>query len=345
MSLLGFVQVSDLHLLEARRPPALPNQDVFDVLLSFPLLDGFMGHDYGPLVELERFLQGLPDEQSTLLISGDLTSRGADEELAFALPFVEDLQTHNNLGLSVSGNHDQWGGALHGGGTVSTVLGRLFPSDACEAPPISFTAHGNDYRLRLFRFNTDADLPPHGGFRRRLARGNFFRTLTAYDPEHGAYEEGDIGVVVMHHSPTVPHSKWLLPAAMALDKRSKKALADFTNAYNVRVILTGHAHKEACKPVPSTPALELRCGTTTQMINPPSEVVAKLRRPPKGDNCLLLHSIEETDASIEWVARPYVLKDADDEEPSQEDGFTNKSRFRRRLDASNEPMEHRLPLI
>ncbi len=245
MTLATFVHISDLHF-------GLIDSDTFDaeacqLWAMIPKFDGLLGHRYSSLVLLERFFGGkLKDDLPLLIVTGDITSKGHEEEFRIANDYLGDeleFPDHSSVGLAtadwknwkgwaIPGNHDHWPGH-------NTVLGR--PTDAFKncfmnLPAITeLQIPSTSYRIRFLRIDTDRDVSYYW-LDRFNARGCFVSELKALSEMIRDLPPASVTVLCLHHSQAKAGY------SLAIDIKSRDALNNFIIDNEVSVLLSGHIH-------------------------------------------------------------------------------------------------------
>lgn len=345
LPLATFVHISDLHIgiPDPRTGNAMIPADVFGRrwLRRF---DGAFGHRLLTMRQLDDFIasmrehQDAQEEPAQLLVTGDLTSFGHHAQFDTAHQYIVGqwrpspvlaplgLDAANGRDWSIPGNHDCWPGK-------PTVLGHPTPALRATLPTPPPVHTGTTVRLptghvlRFIRMDSDADVHPFGVYR-MLAWGDMASEFVAADdlkllpprPEH------EIRVLLVHHS---WHCRsWRL----RFTPGSRQRLERFLRENEIAVMLSGHLHVPLSKiiTIPGTGSdgvhrvLEARCGTTTRRdkLKPrtakvdltddlhPGDAgtctadelnqVARL-----GQNTLLLHTVELSDAGLIWRVKWY----------------------------------------
>jgi Calcineurin-like phosphoesterase len=320
MILATFVHVSDLHFLAS-------SFNVNEVLywFRFPWLDGLLGHSFTSLERLDRFFGELKKD-AKLIVTGDLTTIGKDDQFALAKRYLESraelpesdfpigLEAEDWMDYAISGNHDLWPGSINFLRKRKLLAAHAFsflpkhavvPTKSADAPP-----------LRFLRINTDAEV---SRFKRVFAVGSFVSQLKDLGRELSALDtpkkRDEIRVLCLHHSPS--HSGLL---SSFIDAESKVKLESFISEHNIAVLLSGHIHQPPLVKICSTAGqvryLEARCGTTSQIeANSPyikTKVQELIGRRPATDsqkipqNSLLLHNLkQEANGDIYWETDIY----------------------------------------
>lgn len=318
--LATFVHVSDLHFLGG-------SLDVNTILLwmKVPLLDGLLGHHERSLMRLVDFLERLKAEEPKLIVTGDLTALGADDQFTMADEFLggvlkppkvntpTGLRLNDWMDRAVSGNHDMWPGSLKFWLKPSGALSRAFSFLPHAADPAIRLPGGAD--LRFLRINTDAEV---SRFKRIRAVGAFPQQLETLAASLSRLpKKKEIRVLCLHHSPCAGKA-----GSMGIDGPSRAALNKFIADNSVAVILTGHIHNPPVVklfPVPGQPGkvyLEARCGTTTQVDPATPFVKTRIKnaigyRPkiePRPKNSLLVHRLFDKNGEIFWDSEVYFLE-------------------------------------
>jgi len=314
--------VSDLHVgeIDADGYPGLPDAIVKRWWRIHKECYGFLGHTFQAMRQLEEFFAdataGVP---TTLVVTGDLTTCGADAEFDIATAFLTNeatfpsgrsvgLRATDVLGRSVPGNHDHWPGRQWILGPRNERLLRVFP-DRPFKPQIVNLSDAN--RLIIFGINTDEDV--HGfGPSRLFGRAKCVSQLIALEEQLKAFDDadGDIRVLLLHHSRM--HQERRLGLTTATLDRLNRVI----EKGRISALLCGHLHVPAVKiqriadAQTSWNLIEARCGTTLQRdIVPESWVQAGFASATLEPNNLLVHQIVELDGAIEWRTASYTRTD------------------------------------
>jgi predicted phosphodiesterase len=280
--LLSFLHISDLHFgvpPEHAAPPPTPWRHL-------ALCDGWLGHDLRAVIHLADFVLDHEREASHMVITGDLTACGKEDEFATATQFVESsIKTHGGrIGLrhrtvlrrSIPGNHDHWPGSIRVIGRANPALKRMFP--ALPFDPYRIDLPGGRAVI-IAGINSDHDVFD-SGLTRIFARGKFISQLQALQGVLGTATPGEIRVLLVHHSPSWTAFK------LGIDDDSAAALWEFIKQYGFAVLLTGHIHipigrvRQVSHDGRQWEVLEARCGTTTQTDQQPLNWVGAGERDP-----------------------------------------------------------------
>jgi len=329
--LATFVHVSDLHFGHA--DSQTHDAKVSEYWKYAPFLDGLLGHEYEACYSLDSFFREMKEkEDAELIITGDFTSWGSDEQFQHSSEFVESKTNFGDpeqfpIGLnavdfqrrSVPGNHDHFPGHTPFG---PLMVGNPSPTlwDILKRCPFSDATDTiwNDVRIRFVAVNTDADVRPFSKDR-VLAQGHFVSQLEQLDRQlAGADKEKEIRVLILHHCKTFEHESRLPRHLKMLEviEPSRKKLSEFIVKNNISVVLSGHVHKPhvsrstVSNGREEVSILEARCGTTTQLTSLPEHwedhpcvSEERMRRPP---NTLLVHSLEAESNKIYWKTRVFL---------------------------------------
>ncbi|MBI2827539.1 MAG: metallophosphoesterase [Planctomycetia bacterium] len=284
--LATILQISDLHFGE----PDPVSGDARDFSAIPPIVqkhrhfDGLLGHHFRALEHLQEFCEGLrtAGEQPYVVVTGDVTRTGngnefdtADDYLISRLIFgnkVAGLMLGDWRDRAITGNHDQWPGNLTilGGPTAARVTYfplNTFPSEFPIPLPGGRT-------IRLIKIDSDVDVHPFGA-KRFFAHGSFVSQLNTLGMSLAPKADGEIRVLVLHHSPA--HTNYVL----GIDSASRDELARVLLDKDICVLMTGHMHKPLLHNGPPDVkrphmVLESRSGTTTQMDVVPAARLAAL---------------------------------------------------------------------
>jgi 3',5'-cyclic AMP phosphodiesterase CpdA len=323
--LATFLHISDLHFGDVD-PHSQHKDAATDPLIASlasntgPVWDGLLGHSYGSLVRLEKLHAKLQaEENSSLIVTGDLTAYGAESQFATATEFLGGLlwppTVATHIGLrqkswkltSIPGNHDHWCGKPVIFGRPTSALSRHFPT----LPSTSQYPLKSGQFLNFLRIDSDADVNPYFS-NRFFARGCFTSQLDSLSAKLPVPQETEIRVLLVHHSYSISGP------ALAMTPLSKAALNDFIVDHKISVVLCGHIHQPPFfSPVNAThlkrtqPFLEARSGTTTQISTLPLRWKNLFRnrpaRPRHWPNSLLIHRLYyQPDGSIEWVVNVHL---------------------------------------
>lgn len=154
-------------------------------------------------------------------------------------------------------------------------------------------------RIRFIQANSDADIRPNS-LSRLLAKGHFVSELTSLSASLPAKPEGEIRVLLIHHSRS--HAG----RTLSMTRSSKQALDRFLATKNIDVMLTGHTHAPIARlhNVAGTSGVhELGAGSTTQFDVLPYKWKLRLRDPQQlgwHPNTLMVHRLFRRDEQIWW---------------------------------------------
>jgi hypothetical protein len=337
MVLATFVQISDLHV---GRVDSVSADARIKFWMRWPPLDGLLGHAGQSLRHLANFMRDFRKDypEAQLIVTGDLTTRGDKEEFETADEFLRDqlrpprgayvgLGEKDWTDRGISGNHDNWPGIdappraeLPMLGPSALSLKAIFPGVPGASPAIPLSTGHN---LQFLRIDTDHDVDPNG-LDRILARGQFVSQLQDLDKKLASPTKNEIRVLCLHHSRQYRAGNRLFPV-LEMDRSSRDELDTFLEKHRICILLCGHIHrppgfdtfKISNRLLFPKKALEIRCGTTTQVdlsLNPkPGFLKFRLFRKSHWPNTLVIHHVVEEKKKIIWKAQFYV------EDP--EDGF------------------------
>ncbi|MCJ2026466.1 metallophosphoesterase family protein [Methylobacterium sp. J-067] len=331
------LHVSDLHIgdLPVTRVPMALNAPTSRWLRNFPVLEGQLGHHARALEGLHEFHEDLVKDNIPfdLVVSGDLTANGAVAQFGLAdaylgagpTPFGYFLDRPDWVELSVTGNHDNWPG-------INSIIGprTTGPSTYLPGPwPKEVVRQLTGGRwIRYILLDTDAEVAAVG-HNRLMGRGAFTQQLIQLE-NLPRIEQGEIRVIVMHHSILGPETAGPHPLAPApfrhapvpngrirrleIDHPSARLIRQFIVDHSISVVLTGHMHEPQLSLLATTNGrhigrfLEARCGTTTQRDRYPYKDARNMRAirtlPP---NTLIMHEIVEENGQHLWTAQLYWL--------------------------------------
>lgn len=309
--IITFVHVSDLHV-----------GDSVPTLLTAPL-EYFFGHDGRAARRLAWFYRHRRSATNAhLIVTGDLTSRGAVPQFELAADYLSDealLQGGVPCGLgeigwrdrAVSGNHDYWNGGIWPllpmtpSPALAGTMGRAFP--AIESMEV--TIGGRTITVRFLAIDTDMNCTRYN---RMMAHGAFEDQIYALEtllPEQP--EPDEIRVLLLHHSLGYDGT-----VRLRIVDDSQHALKEFLADYDVRVMLCGHTHHPCVQKFPVSgreregTVLEACCGTTLQRTRlRPDEYpeAGKKGNERIAHNALIVHTLYEEGREVKWVAETYVL--------------------------------------
>lgn len=302
-TLATLLHISDLHFgPQATSAPAPALWQVHRLFL------GLFGHHDRATKHLRRFVETTRAGVSAgqlfqLIVTGDLTSKGHDDEFDHVSRFLSDPAGLGEPGwrdYSVSGNHDQWGGRWWSPMAVPAPgLNTTFPAGFPQVTKPIPLAEG--FSLLFVLLDTDADV---GWNQRRQAQGHFLSQLGKADKEMPDHSNGEIRVVVLHHSRRWGHPAYSRPLQVL--EQSRRALDQFMVSHGIAVALCGHTH---CADVETYDAedagrrkrtvIHCCCGTTTTRDEFPYDwnTFPPWRLQP---NMLLVHKITENGGKVQW---------------------------------------------
>ncbi len=315
------LQISDLHFAAdlwnakgSRIHKIHEGYDAHNVQLC-QALDQFVHED------IFRFPGISGDDRFYLLVNGDLTAVGKDDEFDTARRYLFGTSTRIEHGfpvevglghsqdryLAVPGNHDHW----HGQFVPPLQRGyssTLFPDHFCEPPwviplqsgNLEFVFCGVDsnsiFEDTVLNINPGAG----GGFserHRELAEQSLREAMTA-EPAEGVKRR--TGVILCHHPLSHDGTAPLRDACASW-------LLHLAAKYNMPFIFTGHTHRSWADSllIPTTNGLrfvgETRSPTTLQH---PAQPDAERRRPG-----FWLHQISLVQQTIIWTSHLFLFVD------------------------------------
>lgn len=327
--LLTILRISDLHIgeLDARSGDAKVSNLEARLFARYPWFDGLRGHHAQALEELHAFYWKLVDdgEKPLLFVTGDVTQLGGGREFDTADDFLVsqlDLNPPTNrwVGLrcnawrkrAIPGNHDHWSGLPVVWGGPHADFSKYFSefSSPSDVPPILRFPLSRNRVLQVVRIDTDADVSPWG-LRRLRAVGSFQSQLTRAEALLGPHQDGQIRVLMMHHS-------WDKRGFfLSIDKDTREKLEEFLVSTQTQVVLTGHTHEPLLQSFiarhkgESQNVLECRCGTTTQNDDLPVPWRSLIRwflGRPWPANSLLLHRLYPNGKGVRWKSMSIMRK-------------------------------------
>ncbi len=326
--LLSIVQISDLHFGDSVRGGGAPDPAL---LRASPIFEGWLDHHFQGVRQLQQFFRGVcrRDPAAMMVVTGDLTSNGADPQFALAAGFLgaSGAQSPFGFGLglpnwrerTIPGNHDQWPGSNRVVGQRRPGYGTCFPNPFPAVQPLIALANGVSIRFILMDSDSDVGSVSYDRF---MGRGRFDSQMSALDGILPPIVEGEIRVMLIHHAVAdgrTPPQTGPVPfprraaagfgARLEIDPISLSTLEKGLVRHSVRVVMTGHLHEPRLTEMTATdgvvrlPVLETRCGTTTQQDQFPPHMLAKL---PPGrtlpPNSLVLHELMLRDDLLIWRA-------------------------------------------
>jgi len=280
--------------------------------------DGWLGHHYRAMTALHDFYHRIKSDNSLLLVTGDLTANGHDQQFAMANQFLMQRNLGQQLGLgcqdwvrlSVPGNHDQWPGTNKICGKPTVGL------DATFNTPFPIVANplrlANGQTIQFISVDSDADVGI-SSMARGLARGSFASQLIALDKALPVCGPNETRVLIVHHSiiPQVTAQRRNL-AILDIDSNTATVLESFIVDHNISIVLSGHRHvarlslAKLGSGVEKKDVLEARCGTTLQLDQYSSHVRraigADRHLPP---NTLMVHKVFDRDGRPYWSSQIY----------------------------------------
>ena len=228
--LARFMQISDLHFGDIDRNGTLLHPWWLKLLWKrLPVLSGLIGHEHQALLELSecfatrmRNLRPAP----SLIVTGDLTSLGKDEQFVLAEQFicgelsgpkfevgvglklgnwlraVMKGQHEECLHQAIPGNHDHWPGSYYMLGPPCSRIVK-WSSHLPYLQNVTVPLPDTPAHLRFLALNSDADVGNWGGDR-ALRTGSFHSQLRKLRTDLLAQmkqpDPNEIRVLLMHHS-------------------------------------------------------------------------------------------------------------------------------------------------
>jgi hypothetical protein len=303
--------------------------------MQWPPINGLLGHSAASLRRLDLFFRKLRRDEpgAKLLVTGDLTTRGDQQEFDTANEYLSDklhpprgaytgLSVPDWRNRAIPGNHDHWPGIDSPPSPPFLMFGPpeldlpgIFPGLA--EPGFTVKLSGG-HVVEFLRIDTDADV----GFDsvdRVLARGVFISQLRTLGGKLRPPSEKQIRVLCLHHSQHYEASNRCFPT-LEMDASSRVELHKFLATHRVSVLLCGHIHRPALLSTfrvavaggnASRSVLEARCGTTTQRdlsLDPKPEFLRFLKSQDlQWPNSLIVHKVRQGDhGSIVWESQVYV---------------------------------------
>jgi Icc protein len=185
-----------------------------------------------PIPRLEAVIEAvrsLPNAPDAVLVSGDLTDDGAEEEYRVAREML------GRLGVPVHvlpGNHDD-----------RTCMREAFDLPGAGDEPINYSASTGDLRLVLLDSNVPGQDP-----------GSYDAERMAWLDEELASEPGRPTILAVHHTPlTTGIPEW---DAINLAAGDREALGEVVRRHpQLRAIVGGHLHRVAASTLAGCPVL------------------------------------------------------------------------------------------
>jgi hypothetical protein len=320
--LLTLVHISDLHIgvPDLREGASDPDALVKTWWGRSRHFHGLLGHTFRAMRQLEEFFLDLAEiEPTRLVVTGDLTTCGADAEFELARKYLTSeaafrdracgLREERALAMTVPGNHDHWPGNRCIFGPRPAAISRLFPLRPLEPQILPLD---DRHRVVVLGINTDEDVVG-GGSARFFGRARCVSQLEALDRQLSEIEDriGDIRVLLLHHSRM--HKEFVLGTTPDTEEQ----LDRFVKQARISILLSGHLHipKFNTERIGARHGawdlLEARCGSTLQRDVVPDawkkKGFASLTAEP---NNLLVHRIVKTvDGAVEWRVTSHVRTD------------------------------------
>jgi len=309
------VHISDLHFGPV--DPTNMESEIPKLWQRCPWFDGLLGHSYHAAVKLDRFWGRMERESPFLVVTGDITACGSEDEYSTAQDFLgRELKPPkgHHVGLAqedwnvraISGNHDNWPGTptIWGGPPSCKEVFRRMPYYDAHVLQLP---HG--YTLSILGIDTDAGVRPYY-WRRFMAQGAFVSQLAELERTLPTPGEREIRILLLHHSAQYnSHGPQL-----KISEPSKGALYDFAGKHNLQVFLCGHTHSVKLSPF-EVPYLgrqhrifEACCGATTRRNDLPAEATDWAGKRPVRNwvpNSLLVHRLLTDGSRIVWRTEAY----------------------------------------
>lgn len=327
--LITIVQISDLHFGDLDKVTG--DSDLSAGVPSWwqywPFFDGYLGHHANALIHFADIFSHLRrTEDAILVVTGDLTATGSIEQFNLSKSYLEDsingfsrgpvgLELQNIwLEGTIPGNHDHWPGNKGILGSPDNLY-KSFPNPTPPLPiPVREIPLRNGAKIILAGVDTSSDVGSYG-VNRILARGEFVRHLEVLRNQIAGASEDEVRVLLMHHSPQVSG----IP--LRINKKSRRVLKETVKQFNIRILLTGHAHKAIgtlegiVDRGRQWTLLEARSGTTLQRDEvPPSFAKGIFSRysedKPYLANSFLVHRLYEESGHIYWEVTEYRRKNS-----------------------------------
>lgn len=304
------VHVSDLHFGDLSFDGPMPEPVVKDWWQLAPWFDGWLGHDYRAMLQLDQLVRDIRakhgDSTVHIVATGDLTANGSEAQASNALQFLRDRLSIDGVPvglrgdaktLVISGNHDNWPASNRIVGPRPTWLDQLG-----QMPDLVLRAPITDrFELIVVRIDSDAE---SNDLERILVRGSFVKQCETLESQIGPRNDHEIRVLLVHHS-------YLERGiTLSMNAASRKALRKLIRCCGITRVLTGHAHRVNISQL-SDDCPELRCGTSTQLADFPSHWhVAKLQHllgvRNLHRNAVLVHVIEGFKRKLSWSTETWV---------------------------------------
>jgi UDP-2,3-diacylglucosamine pyrophosphatase LpxH len=259
MASVGLIQISDLHIgSNISGGGSIPRATSHDGRVLEAL------H-----MALSTILQSRPQEEHALIVSGDVSAKGARDELRMYLTlrnlgFSRDayqtlppLSEHFAGVIDIPGNHDYWNGFVLNG-FVNRKARMYFPSApwtvSLKTNLFVVTVHGLCSTIAASMAQQIGAVAEYDANDMNAVDASIKKT----DSDTTTRRLGSVQLLVTHHSPSYGSAVNYGFSANALAQ-----LRNLCQQNRIGGLLTGHVHTRHVEPKGLLP-VEARCGTTTQ---------------------------------------------------------------------------------
>ena len=167
-----------------------------------------------------------------ILVTGDFTNIGLDEEFEVARKWVEGFGLPSDQVTVLPGNHDAYIGSVWTGAAFVRAFAPYLPSDALEKWPWGlFPLVRRVGRVTIFGLSSSVPCPPFLAWG-RLGSDQIHRLQQALEREMGSFR-----IVALHHPVHPKATRW---DNALLDAPKLRAVLEETG---VELVLTGHLHR------------------------------------------------------------------------------------------------------
>lgn len=255
ISMIFLIQISDLHFgakLINQTSGIIPHQRPHNLAKCLALPSGIN------LARNSRSINMPADASLHVIVSGDLSVAGTEQQLAIANAFIRSKISISRLGglygvmgLNipgdllgvVPGNHDHWGGNR---AALCQYNYNIFDKYFRFTPwAKTWTSCDDNFQLDVFGVDSNSGLCSTNNryFKGVLAKGCIsnteFTELERKLKVSYARKAPTVRAIICHHS---IHYQGGLAGAMELEDSSRSKLLRLSAKYHVAAILTGHTH-------------------------------------------------------------------------------------------------------
>jgi UDP-2,3-diacylglucosamine pyrophosphatase LpxH len=259
MASVGLIQISDLHIgSRISGGGVIPRATAHDERV-FEALQA----------SLSTILQKRPRKDHALIVSGDVSAKGASDELRMYvtlrnLGFARDayltlppLVKHFAGVIDIPGNHDYWNGIV-GNGFVNRAARIFFGSRpwavSLKTNVYIVTVHGLCSTIAASVLQQVGAVGAYDAKEMSDLDAAIMATSQAASSRRLASRQ----LIVTHHSPSYGNA-----VSYGISSAAMTSLQNFCTRNRISGLLTGHVHTRHIEP-PKTLPVEARCGTTTQ---------------------------------------------------------------------------------